>query len=753
MRSNIPKPASNVLASHNEGGNQRQKRKQTTRAESESKRQAVGGSVPAPAPSDAVEEVVNEEEKDVVAEVLQRKLTFKKGATLKAKVDVMGPFIKELRQAGQGLLRVKDNLQTELGNWKSEKENVDAAREQDRLDFEGQKKRLAEEMAQVVATFEEKLKTAQELTDKKLEELASLEEKLKKAERRSENLQTCNGTLQEKLEQALERNGKLLEEVQRLTASLQRNIQDAERARVDLNNEILEQKGKNVGLAEMVEVLEKQRTKEEQQSEYLRQELTRASEDRDAARKEAQDAMEELAKLKADTGAAKEEMEKMEYTKAALEGHFTNQGAVVEDLRRQLRIAQEGEKLTGHLTQQKDIQLAELQAEKERLENCVAGLEDKVREGEKIRKKLHNTILELKGNIRVFGRVRPAGENEATVDAGTSDPIISFPTFGDDVGRGITLMAPPAPRQPFQDFKFTFDQVFGPDASQDNVFEEISQLVQSALDGYKVCIFAYGQTGSGKTFTMLGTKENPGVIPRAMNMLFSTNEELRSQGWRFAMHASMLEIYNEEYKDLLLKGSATGKNYKVSHDAQGNTNVSDLTVVDVQDPGQVEKLLATAMEKRAVGATKMNEVSSRSHMVFSLKIDGYNSNTQQSIHGVLNLVDLAGSERVKESGATGDRLKEAQNINKSLSALGDVIMALTNKAEHIPYRNSSLTRLLQPSLGGSSKTLMFVNVAPTRASASESLCSLRFAAKVNSCEVGVAKRSVGNRVPRKSFGS
>ncbi|GMH33229.1 hypothetical protein BSKO_01063 [Bryopsis sp. KO-2023] len=736
------------------GGNQRQKRKQTTRAESESKRQAVGGSIPAPAPSEPVGDVVDAEEPDGVAEVLQRKLTFRKGASLKAKVDLMGPFIKELRQAGQGLLQERDDLLTQLCDSKAEKENVDSARNKDKVDFEKREKDLAKERAQVVASFEEKLDAARGVTERKTKELAETEGRLKKAEERSENLQACNSTMQEKLEQAHERNGKLLEDVQKLTASLQRNNQEAERARVDLNNEILEQKGKNVGLAETVEVLEKQRSKEEQQSEYLRQELTRAAEDRDAARKEAQDAIEQLEQLKADTGATKDQMEKMEYTKAALEGHFTNQGAVVEDLRRQLRIAQEGEKLTGHLTQQKDIQLSELQAEKERLESFVAGLEDKVREGDKIRKKLHNTILELKGNIRVFGRVRPAGESEVATDAGSSDAIISFPTFGDEVGRGITLMAPPAPRQPFQDFKFTFDQVFKPEATQENVFEEISQLVQSALDGYKVCIFAYGQTGSGKTFTMLGTKEQPGVIPRAMTMLFSTSEELRSQGWRFAMHASMLEIYNEEYKDLLLKGSASGKNYKVSHDAQGNTNVSDLTVVDVQDPGQVEKLLATAMEKRAVGATRMNEVSSRSHMVFTLKIDGYNSSTQQSIHGVLNLVDLAGSERVKESGATGDRLKEAQNINKSLSALGDVIMALTNKAEHIPYRNSSLTRLLQPSLGGSSKTLMFVNVAPTRASAGESLCSLRFAAKVNACEVGVAKRSVGNsRMPRKSFGS
>ena len=210
----------------------------------------------------------------------------------------------------------------------------------------------------------------------------------------------------------------------------------------------------------------------------------------------------------------------------------------------------------------------------------------------------------------------------------------------------------------------------------------------------------------------------------------------------------MLEIYNEEIKDLLARGKAaaaaagSAKGLKVTHDASGHTTVADLTLVDVNTPAAVASLLGRAMEKRSVGCTAMNEQSSRSHMVFTLRIDGANEGSQLKVGGVLNLIDLAGSERVKESGATGARLTEAQNINRSLSALGDVIFAIANKERHVPFRNSKLTYLLQPCLGGDAKTLMFVNVNPLSDYANESLCSLRFAAKVNACEVGVARRNV-----------
>ncbi|KFM27370.1 Kinesin-2, partial [Auxenochlorella protothecoides] len=183
---------------------------------------------------------------------------------------------------------------------------------------------------------------------------------------------------------------------------------------------------------------------------------------------------------------------------------------------------------------------------------------------------------------------------------------------------------------------------------------------------------------------------------------------------------------------------------RISHDAKtGATSVSFLEAVGVGSAEAAQSLLERATKQRAIGCTAMNEHSSRSHMVFMLSITGNNDETGQTVRGQLNLVDLAGSERLSRSGVEGKGVKETQAINKSLSALGDVIAALVNKDTHVPYRNSRLTHLLQGCLGGASgKALMLVHVAPEPGSAQETLCSLRFAAKVGAVEVGTARRQV-----------
>ena len=279
--------------------------------------------------------------------------------------------------------------------------------------------------------------------------------------------------------------------------------------------------------------------------------------------------------------------------------------------------------------------------------------------------------------------------------------------------------------------------MFGPTSRNSDVFDEISQLVQSALDGYNVSIFAYGQTGSGKTYTMSTTD---GMIPRAVAQIYQAAESLKSKGWVYSIEGSFLEIYCENMRDLLASKSTSASKLEIRHDEKKRTTqIEGLTVARLDSPEKVDEILATAARNRTVAATAANERSSRSHTVFMLTLEGRNEGTGERSRGVLNLIDLAGSERLHHSHAAGDRLKETQAINKSLSCLADVIYALGNDQGHVPYRNSKLTYLLQYSLGGNSKTLMFVNVSPLREHSGETLCSLRFATKVNSTQIGTAK--------------
>ena len=363
-----------------------------------------------------------------------------------------------------------------------------------------------------------------------------------------------------------------------------------------------------------------------------------------------------------------------------------------------------------------------------------------------VRRALHNQVQELKGNIRVFCRVRPinesGGESADAAETGAgkdhSEPLLKIARAGESAGRALAV-APPGKKE--KPTRFAFDRVFGGDAGQAEVFEDIAHLVQSALDGYKVCIFAYGQTGSGKTYTMLGDdrRENEnagddakGLIPRCVERIFAARDD-GDDASRFDVTATMVEIYNEEIKDLLSDTTDETVKHEVKHDARtGETSVTHAASIEVTSAREIDSLVRRAIAARTTRATKMNDHSSRSHMVFTLNLTGVDASGAPR-RGVLNLVDLAGSERLSRTGATGDRLKEAQSINKSLSALGDVIAARAEKAAHVPYRNSKLTYLLQNALGGDAKTLMFANVSPVAESAQETLCSLRFAAKVNAC--------------------
>jgi len=315
---------------------------------------------------------------------------------------------------------------------------------------------------------------------------------------------------------------------------------------------------------------------------------------------------------------------------------------------------------------------------------------DKLRTEETLRRKLHNQVQEIKGNIRVFCRVRPPLESDPAGDTAR----ISFPDNQGD-SKEVEVLGPDEKSSlgniTTKKNIFAFDRVFAPKSQNADVFDEISQLVQSALDGYNVCIFCYGQTGAGKTFTM---SSEDGMIPRAVRQIYDTAKSLEEKGWRYSMEGSFVEVYNENINDLLGKAEEFDKKkHEIRHDMQKcKTTITDITTVDLDSPNKVETILRKAMSNRSVAATKANERSSRSHSVFILKLNGENSITGEKSEGTLNLVDLAGSERLSHSGSTGERLKETQNINKSLSCLGDVIGALGQGKEggHVPYRNSKV---------------------------------------------------------------
>eukprot|EP00736_Rhodelphis_marinus_P004269 Rmarinus@m.9084 len=280
---------------------------------------------------------------------------------------------------------------------------------------------------------------------------------------------------------------------------------------------------------------------------------------------------------------------------------------------------------------------------------------------------------------------------------------------------------------------FTYDNVYDKDSLQIDVYNQAARpIVDSVIEGYNGTVFAYGQTGCGKTFSMEGVKDDPdlqGIIPRSFSHIFAKISKTTDK--KFLVRASYLEIYNEEIRDLLGKDPKEKRELK-EHPEKG-VFVKDLTTLVVNSPEDMYQVLLTGGKNRSVGETLMNRDSSRSHSVFSITIE-----TSEDVAGdarikagKLNLVDLAGSERQSKTGAEGDRFLEATKINLSLTALGNVISALCadkkGKGHHVPYRDSKLTRLLQDSLGGNTKTMMLAAISPADYNFDETLSTLRYA--------------------------
>ncbi|KAJ8424329.1 hypothetical protein Cgig2_003524 [Carnegiea gigantea] len=253
-------------------------------------------------------------------------------------------------------------------------------------------------------------------------------------------------------------------------------------------------------------------------------------------------------------------------------------------------------------------------------------------------------------------------------------------------------------------------------------------------------------TGTGKTYTMEGTDDARGVNYRTLDQIFHIINE-RKKLFKYEICVSVLEVYNEQIRDLLASGAqhgAASRRLEVRQACEGVHHVPGLVEAQVSNMNEVWDVLQTGSSARAVGATNANEYSSRSHCLHCVMVKGENLLNGECTKSKLWLVDLAGSERIAKTEAQGERLREAQNINKSLSALGDVISALATKSPHVPFRNSKLTHLLQDSLGGDSKALMFVQISPNENDLSETLCSLNFASRVKGVELGPAKKQLDN---------
>jgi len=326
--------------------------------------------------------------------------------------------------------------------------------------------------------------------------------------------------------------------------------------------------------------------------------------------------------------------------------------------------------------------------------------------------------------VKVVVRIRPISSEEQR-----NGNKVCAEAFQD---RGLIVVKSPDNDELDQAKNFFFDAVFAATCTQREIYDTCAaSVVESVLSGYNGTIFAYGQTGAGKTHTMEGKADPPhlrGIIPNSFQHIFDF-VAAADKSKQFLVRASYLEIYNEEIRDLLSKDPKNSLELKENIDT--GVYVKDLTFFVVRNATEIDHVMQAGKKNRSTGATLMNQTSSRSHAIFQIIVECCENDEKRGPHirvGQLNLVDLAGSERQDKTGAEGQRLKEATKINLSLSALGNVISALVDpKAQHIPYRDSKLTRLLQNSLGGNAKTVMCANCGPVGYNYDETISTLRYA--------------------------
>ncbi|GKT22032.1 Kinesin-like protein KIN-14E, partial [Aduncisulcus paluster] len=516
--------------------------------------------------------------------------------------------------------------------------------------------------------------------------------------------------LRKKIEEEKERRLEAIESEKRA----QKRLEECEEALVEINKEIE---------AMVNDTAEKNAEMQDQKEKLssLEAELKTLTEAAENVEAQVNDLQKEIKQLEDSKAHKLEQEEKGKEDEVSLAAQNTKKKEEIEKVKK--AIGKYEKKLGAILQIQKDTEVLKTQSEK--LNNNIQDSEASIPfmtsliANEAVqRKAYYNKIQDMKGKIRVFCRCRPMNSTERSKPPEEAGNCVAFPDkFSLQVGDGTR----PGGK------RYTFDRTFNPDSSQDEVFEDTQLLVQSALDGYNVCIFAYGQTGSGKTYTMMGDgKSKNGITPRALETLFNTVEEGKGR-FEYSVDMWMVELYNDNLRDLLVpEKEASGKKYEIKQ-VDGRTVVLGAKTVPIHNYDGAMKAIELGESHRKTAKTEMNDASSRSHLVMCFVIHGKDLTTKKETIGKLNLIDLAGSERAGKTKAEGERMKEAQSINLSLSALGAVISALSSGKPYVPYRQNKLTYLMMDSIGGTAKTLMFVMVSPSLYNRDETLNSLTYA--------------------------
>uniref|UniRef100_H3H2I8 Kinesin-like protein n=1 Tax=Phytophthora ramorum TaxID=164328 RepID=H3H2I8_PHYRM len=674
-----------------------------------------------------------------------------------AKHEIMQKGITRIRASEQEVARSNAALRDNTAKLEIQLEEAQKANEQMKLDLKAHKARLGDESRH----FEEKRHELEHFYEKKgLDEdkrkQAQLEKLQDQLSKTREELASVHKELDNYKDRAAEATNRLNDERERRTKS------EMEKCTLEAKNQGLEDRMSST-TSEMAELKEKLKRKDEEVSNLVRS-LTEIQKFNASA----------STKVEADKKDLADKVERLQKTIRNLERQESSSSTTVRDLQKQLESELKARKQAEQREQ-------EIRAKTKTLETELQENMRKVGVEGGVRQMLEDQVRELRTeHIAVNAQMEAV---KAEMKRLQSVNLDSKEHHSNQIGTLEERF-----QQERDNFKCQIDKLQEDKVSLESEVQTLRTRASTVRDGdiEELCqvkreadilrrrlneLTSQGAQSIAQKDSMLleleeklkqgdkmrramhntiqmqgsGNGQMRGIIPRAIEMILQECETLKDQGWNYTTKVSFLEIYNETLKDLLATKLNSDDKLGIKKDAKGGVYVPGLTAVDVTATEQVEVLMERASRAKSVACTDMNAQSSRSHSVFTLHLQGVNDKDGVMLNGQLNLVDLAGSERASRSNVSGDRLKETQAINKSLSCLADVFNAIGNKASHIPFRNSKLTYLLQSSLSGDGKTLMMVNLSPTLESASESLCSLRFARQVNQCELGKPKRQIKSK--------